>query len=172
MSIPTSLIFAALVLLTPISTLAKLSLGAAAVNCGVCAAQTVTNLGATVITCSLGLGLGSSITGFPPGTATKIEIGSTAAIESKSQAAQTYATWVALLTNVDLSGQPLGGCTLFPGYTTLPLPPPLPANWISTPYLTRVAIYLQNRHGTYRCSTIQRGSRRSCNCLECLFLRR
>lgn len=106
---------AALLLLTPTSTLAKLSLGATALNFGVCASQTVTNSGPTVIRGSLGLTPGSSISGFPPGTATKREIGSAAAIECKDQAANTYATCVGLPTDVDLSGQPLGGRTLFPG---------------------------------------------------------
>ena len=115
MSPPISLMLAALLLLTPTSTLAKLSLGATALNFGVCASQTVTNSGPTVIRGSLGLTPGSSISGFPPGTATKIEIGSAAAIECKDQAANTYATCVGLPTDVDLSGQPLGGRTLFPG---------------------------------------------------------
>lgn len=115
MSPPTFLMLAALLLLTPISTLAQLSLGATTVKFGVCAAQTVTNSGPTVINGFLGLTPGSSTTGFPPGTATKIEIGSAAAIECKAQAANTYATCVGLPTDVDLSGQPLGGRTLFPG---------------------------------------------------------
>lgn len=115
MSPPTFLILAALLLLTPTSTLAKLSLGATTVKFGVCAAQTVTNSGPTVVNGSLGLTPGSSITGFPPGTATKIEIGSAAAIECKAQAANTYASCVGLPTNFDLSGQPLGGRTLVPG---------------------------------------------------------
>lgn len=115
MSTTTSLILAALLLLTPTSTLAKLSLGATSLKFGVCAAQTVTNSGPTVISGSLGLTPGTSITGFPPGTASSIEIGSAAAIECKDQAAKTYATCVGLPTGVDLSGQPLGGRTLFPG---------------------------------------------------------
>lgn len=115
MSTPTSLMLVALLLLSPTSTLAKLSLGATSLKFGVCAAQTVTNSGPTVISGSLGLSPGSSITGFPPGTATSIEIGSAAAIECEDQAAKTYATCVGLHTNVDLSGQPLGGRTLTPG---------------------------------------------------------
>lgn len=112
---PTFLMLAALLLLTPTSTLAKLSLGATTVKFGVCAAQTVTNSGFTVINGLLGLSPGTSVTGFPPGRATKIEIGSAAAVECESQAAKTYATCVGLPTTADLSGQPLGGRTLFPG---------------------------------------------------------
>lgn len=106
---------AALLLLTPNATLAKLSLGATTVQFGVCAAQTVTNSGPTVIVGSLGLSPGTSITGFPPGKATKIEVGSAAAIECESQAAKTYAACLSQPTTKDLSGQPLGGRTLSPG---------------------------------------------------------
>lgn len=108
----TFLMLAALLLLTPTSTLAKLSLGATTVKFGVCAAQTVTNSGPTTIDGLLGLSPGTSVTGFPPGKATKIEVGSAAAIECESQAAKTYATCVGLPTTKDLSGQPLGGRTL------------------------------------------------------------
>lgn len=52
---------------------------------------------------------------LPPGRATKIDVGSAAAIECESQAAKTYAACLSLPTTKDLSGQPLVEHTLFPG---------------------------------------------------------
>lgn len=92
-----------------------LALGAITRNFGVCAATTITNAGNTVVTGSIGVSPGSSITGFPPGTATTIEVTTVAAANCEAQAGTTYNTCKGLATTTDLSGTPLGGLTLLAG---------------------------------------------------------
>ena len=98
----------------PTATLG-LALGATTKLFGVCAATTVTNSGFTVINGALGLSPGTSVTGFPPGTATSIEIGTPSAIACESQAAITYQSCRSQTTTKDLSGTPLAPLTLGPG---------------------------------------------------------
>lgn len=64
---------------------------------------------------SIGVSPGTSITGFPLGTATTIEVNTVAAANCEAQAGITYNTCNGLATATDLSGTPLGGLTLLPG---------------------------------------------------------
>ena len=92
-----------------------LALGAVTRNFGACAATTITNAGNTVVTGSIGVSPGTSITGFPPGTATTIEVHTLAAVNCEAQAGTTYNTCKGLATTTDLTGTPLGGLTLLAG---------------------------------------------------------
>ena len=92
-----------------------LILGPTAQTFGVCAASTVTNAGYTIITGGLGLSPGTSLVGFPPGTATAVEIGSAAAIACENDASLAYAAILASTTTTDLTGVALDGLTLGPG---------------------------------------------------------
>lgn len=92
-----------------------LVLGSIAQTFGVCAASTVTNAGFTIVTGKLGLWPGTSLVGFPPGTATAIEIGSSAAIACENEASLAYAAVLASTTTTDLTGVALDGLTLGPG---------------------------------------------------------
>jgi hypothetical protein len=79
-------------------------------------ATTVTNTGSSVLTGNVGLYPGTSITGFPPGTAS----GTITAADSASHLAQNaalaaYNAAQALSGATDLSGQDLGGMTLVAG---------------------------------------------------------
>ncbi len=93
----------------------RLTLGVSASTFGVCAATTVTNSGNTVIRGHLGLSPGSSVTGFPPGVASSIQINTASAIRCQSETATTYGTCVGLPATRVLTGVPLGGRTLTPG---------------------------------------------------------
>lgn len=92
-----------------------LSLGANSKLSAVSAYSTVTNSGFTVLTGDLSLDPGTAVTGFPPGTATSFEIGSSIAIASQAEAANTYGIGVGLTPTTVLSGVPLAGLTLGPG---------------------------------------------------------
>lgn len=92
-----------------------LILGSTAQTFGVCAASTVTNAGYTVITGGLGLSPGTSLVGFPPGTATAIEIGSAASIACEDDASLAYAAILASTTTEEKSGVALDNLTLPPG---------------------------------------------------------
>lgn len=92
-----------------------LTLGPSSKLCAVTAASTITNSGFTVLTGCLCLSPGSAHTGFPPGTASCFEVGSSVAIGSEAEAAKTFGDCAALTFTSDLSGVPLGGLTLGPG---------------------------------------------------------
>lgn len=93
-----------------------LALGANSKLCGVSASSTITNSGFTIVTGSICLSPGSDITGFPPGVATTIEVGSAIAIASQAEALTTYNTCNGLTPSAILTGSPLGeGRTLRPG---------------------------------------------------------
>lgn len=92
-----------------------LALGPNSKLCAVTAASTITNSGFTVLTGCLCLSPGSSYTGFPPGTSSCFEVGSSLAIGSEAEAATTFGDCAALDFTQDLSGVPLAGLTLGPG---------------------------------------------------------
>ncbi|MCJ1347165.1 hypothetical protein MMC31_005386 [Peltigera leucophlebia] len=114
---PTVITFPLILALTLLSTpqALALSLGANSKLSAVSASSTVTNSGFTVLTGDLSLSPGTAVTGFPPGTATSIEIGSAIAIASEAEAGTTYGTCVGLTPTFILSGDPLAGLTLGPG---------------------------------------------------------
>ena len=71
--------------------------------------STVTNTGASVIGCDLGLSPGTSITGFPPGTVTGTTHNSDAvAIQAQKDVATSYNALKALTSTSNLTGQNLG----------------------------------------------------------------
>lgn len=92
-----------------------LSLGANSKLSAVSASSTITNSGFTDLTGALSLSPGTAVTGFPPGTATTTEIGSSIAVASQAEAGTTYGTCVGLTPTDILSGVPLDGLTLGPG---------------------------------------------------------
>ncbi|HEY5104310.1 MAG TPA: ice-binding family protein [Acidimicrobiales bacterium] len=93
----------------------SLTMGAAAPY-AVLAGSTITNTGSSVITGSIGLSPGTSITGFPPGTAT----GTTDAANAASLAAMNASTAAYLVAAGEtpfttVAAGTLGGLTLTPG---------------------------------------------------------
>jgi len=114
-NMPHTIFLASGLLLSAIATTNALTLGATARTFSVCAATTVTNSGATVLTGPLGLSPGTSYTGFPPGVASAFEVGSASAIACEAQAATTYGSCTGLAPTRDLTGVPLGGKTLTAG---------------------------------------------------------
>ena len=92
-----------------------LTLGPNSKLCAVTAASTITNSGFTVLTGCLCLSPGSADTGFPPGTASCFEVGSSVAIGSEAEAATTFGDCAALDFTTELTGVPLTGLTLGPG---------------------------------------------------------
>lgn len=102
-------------LLTIARTAEALVLGSTAATFGVCAATTITNSGATIINGHIGLNPGSSITGFPPGLATSVQINTVSAIGCLRDAGTAYNTCVGLPATKVMSGVPLGGQTLTAG---------------------------------------------------------
>jgi hypothetical protein len=104
-----------------------LNLGSAA-SYAVVAGSTITNTGASVITGSVGIWPGSSITGFGPGTIS----GATDLANAASSSAQSASTAAYLVAAGDtptasVAGGILGGTTLTPGVSTTRPPCPLPA---------------------------------------------
>lgn len=90
-----------------------MALGAVHQNFGVCAATDITNAGNNVIGSVSGTP-GTSITGFPLGTATTIEVNTVAAANCEAHAGTTYKTCKGLATTTDLSGTQLDDLTLLP----------------------------------------------------------
>ena len=88
-------------------------------------ASAVTNTGSTILTGTaanpgnLGVGPGSSITGFPPGILTgpgaTQHINDAIAIQAQVDLATAYNTLAGRPTTINLTGQNLGGLTLIPG---------------------------------------------------------
>jgi hypothetical protein len=110
---------AALAAFWPASALAATqpSLGSAA-SYAVLAGSTITNTGNTVITGNLGLSPGSSVTGFPPGTASARHVDDAAVIQAKSDLVTGYGNAASATSNDNLSGTDLGGLILTPGVYT------------------------------------------------------
>ncbi len=82
--------------------------------------STVTNTGATVITGNLGVRPGGAITGFLPGVAVSgtIHAADAVAAQAQSDVAVAYNDLAGRASDVDLTGQDLGGLTLSPGVYT------------------------------------------------------
>ena len=95
---------------------AAVSLNTAA-NYGVLAATAVTNTGFSVVTGDVGVGPGTSITGFPPGLIVQGSLHSNdgPANVAKADALVAYTSLAGMTTTQDLTGVDLGGLTLFPG---------------------------------------------------------
>lgn len=91
------------------------SLGTAG-SFAVVGASTVTNTGATTITGDLGLSPGTSVTGFPPGTASgTTHIANATALQAQVDITTAYNSLTSQSCTADLTGQDLGGMTLTPG---------------------------------------------------------
>jgi hypothetical protein len=91
------------------------TLGTAA-NFGVLAGSAVTNTGSSVVTGSVGVYPGSSITGFPPGTATgTFHSADTVADQAQTDVTTAYNALAAEPCTANLTGQDLGGMALVPG---------------------------------------------------------
>jgi hypothetical protein len=81
-------------------------------------ASTVTNTGPTIITGNLGVSPGTAVTGFPPGIVvppSSIHAGDAVAGQAHSDAVIAYNNLAGRASNVNLTGQDLGGLTLSPG---------------------------------------------------------
>jgi len=83
-------------------------------------ASAVTNTGPTTIGGDLGIwpGIGSAITGFPPGTVSlpgQIHAGDAVAMQGQADALIAFGVLAGLTPTVNLTGQDLGGLTLVPG---------------------------------------------------------
>jgi type VI secretion system secreted protein VgrG len=107
---------AALALPAALSSAAAPSLGSAAAF-AVLGGSTVTNLGATTLSGSLGLDPGISVTGFPPGMLTSgaIHVDDVLAQTAQTDLAQALGALAGESCGQDLSGLDLGGLTLTPG---------------------------------------------------------
>jgi len=100
-----------------------------AINYGVIANSTITNTGGTVITGSLALSPGTSVTGFPPGTVSGTQdIANGAAAQALTDATATY-TYLAALTGSVSEFQDI---TFTPGSTLTILQPGSPGNAVVT----------------------------------------
>lgn len=91
-----------------------------ALNFTVLAASTITNTNSpTVITGNLGLSPGTSVTGFPPGTATGIQdVHNATALQAQNDLATAYNDAFTATSTSDLTGQDLGTKNLGPGVYT------------------------------------------------------
>ena len=93
-----------------------------AANFGVLASSTVTNTGSSVISGFVGLSPGTSVTGFPPGSAgfppgsaTAIHAADAVALQGQVDLTAAYLAASNRTTTVNLTGVNLGGLTLTPG---------------------------------------------------------
>jgi len=110
-----SIVLAALFCGTPVVSWAQASLGTAQ-SFAVLGGSTVTNTGSSVLTGDLGVGPGSAITGFPPGTATgTIHAADAVALQAQDDVATQYGAIASAACSADLTGQNLGGKTLTSG---------------------------------------------------------
>src|SRR6185295_858195 len=83
-------------------------------------ASAVTNTGPSTVAGDLGIwpGIGSAITGFPPGTVSlpgQIHAGDAVALQAQADALIGYGVLAGLTPATNLTGQDLGGMTLAPG---------------------------------------------------------
>src|SRR4051812_2965746 len=92
---------------------AEINLGAAG-SFGVLGGSAVTNTGPTTIVGDLGVNPGTSITGFPPGTATGAAPSAVRMKQAHDDAAAAYAVLSGLAVTTNLTTE-LGGRTLTPG---------------------------------------------------------
>ncbi len=94
-------------------------LGTTLQSFAVLAGSTVTNTGSTVIVGNVGVGPGSSVTGFPPGSViapSTIHINDGPASLAQVQLTTAYTTILSEVGGfINLTGQDLGGLTLTPG---------------------------------------------------------
>lgn len=83
----------------------------------VLAGSTVTNTGPTVLSGDLGVWPGTAITGFPPGLVINGAIydGNAVAMQAQADVTTAYNTLESQAFDQDLTGQDLGGMTLFAG---------------------------------------------------------
>jgi type VI secretion system secreted protein VgrG len=82
----------------------------------VLASSTVTNTGATSVIGDLGVGPGTAIVGFPPGTVTgTIQIANGVTSQAHVDLTTAYNALTSQACDHDLSGMDLGGLTLIPG---------------------------------------------------------
>ena len=97
-------------------TLLSTSLGTAE-SFAVLGGSAVTNTGPSVIDGNLGVGPGTSVTGFPPGIVTNgvIHAADAVALQAQSDLTTAYLDVADNAVTVDLTGQDLGGLTLTPG---------------------------------------------------------
>ena len=93
-----------------------------AANFGVLASSTVTNTGSSVISGFVGLSPGTSVigfppgsAGFPPGSATAIHAADAVALQGQIDLSAAYLAAKNTPTTVNLTGVNLGGLTLVPG---------------------------------------------------------
>lgn len=79
--------------------------------------STVTNTGASVITGSLGVSPGASVTGFPPGLVVggTMHVANAVALQAQNDVTTAFNALGAQACTADLTGQDLGGMTLTPG---------------------------------------------------------
>ena len=88
---------------------------------GVLAGTTVTNTGPSVISGSVGVSPGSAVVGFPPGIVLPpgtIHAGDAVSAQAQAELTAAYNTLQALPSQVNLTGQNLGGLTLTPAIYT------------------------------------------------------
>ena len=107
-----------MLLVASASASAQVDLGTAQ-EFGVLGASTVTSTGPTVVTGDLGVSPGTAITGFPPGLVSgTIHLDDAVAIQAQVDANTAFNHISGLASDVDLTGQDLGGLTLVPGVYT------------------------------------------------------
>jgi hypothetical protein len=87
---------------------------------GAIAATSLTSTGATAITADCGTCPGTSVTGFPPGTAGAIYAGGTVACDAEADCLTAYNNAAGLSPTTALVSSDLGGLTLPPGIYTFP----------------------------------------------------
>ncbi|MCJ1251269.1 hypothetical protein MMC30_008500 [Trapelia coarctata] len=98
-----------------LTTAQSVNLGSAGTY-AILAASTITSTGLTIANGDIGVSPGSSVTGFPPGVFTGTEhLGDPVAAAAEADAGTAYGQAAALPCGTVLSGQDLGGMTLFPG---------------------------------------------------------
>ena len=108
---------AALVVFSVVAPIqAQVNLGTAA-NFQVLGGTTVTNTGSTTINGNVGVSPGSAVTGFPPGVVVggTIHSNDATAIQAQSDLITAFNSITPMPCTADLTGQDLGGKTLFSG---------------------------------------------------------
>jgi len=100
-----------------LATIANAQFLGTAASFAVLGGSTVTNTGPTVLTGNLGVWPGTAITGFPPGIVINgtIYMGTAEAMQAQSDVTTAYNSLAGESFDGDLTGQDLGGMTLFAG---------------------------------------------------------